>query len=70
MHLWFPQLDTTTSTLGMHTGMADSGVVYFDPDFMCLGRFDFHVFDCEVLSGFPCYCGLAIMSPKPLLTEG
>ena len=53
----------------MPTGMADPGVVDFYPDFMGLGRFDFDVFNCKVLSGFPCYCGLASISTMALLTQ-
>lgn len=38
--------------------MADTGVVDLDADFVLSGRCDFHIFNGEVLAGFPGDSGL------------
>src|ERR1700712_2215742 len=42
-----------------HTCMADSGIIYLNPNFVCPRRLDLDVFDGEVFAGFPSYCGLS-----------
>lgn len=42
--------------------MADSGVIYLYPDFMCLRRFNFDVLDGQIFPRLPRYCGLFTVS--------
>ena len=62
MHLIFKINYQHRNDRTARTGMADSGVIYFYPHFVCLGRFDFDIFDSKVLPRVPGDGSLAVMS--------
>jgi hypothetical protein len=43
------------------TSVADSSVVYFNSNFVGTRRLDLNIFDGEVFSSFPSYCGLIMI---------